>query len=632
MLLGSLEKSVEILKAGNFGKKGEETSKLTEFEISRIFLATSALISDGYTYEPLGVHEINICYKYRDKFDLIPIEKLLILRTMISNSHGTVPGWYWFREFKQDGLCILLRYIALNDNDRTVRQSAINFFTTTGLRPHKSRVKSSAFYNEILKDGSRRVRGAALQLIGKFGQIQDIDLIDPFLKEQTMDLYDEATKSKIEIILKENPNTAFSVLLTSEFIKDDVKYSYLKRAIANAEDSTLYDHIGNKDVRVREIVVGELLNRKRITNDLMQKLLEDPSSDIRQKACLAIIESGENIAPDRIRQISDQGSESKTALAALARGLGIGRVDVDELLLKLFLTYPLSKLLKEVDWYSLNGHIAYRAIAIKYYKEQSVAIESDMETLFERIREKAFNDRMKEIENSIENAIVEIENKLTLEKVESLKDQLRKQVTDETSKVVVKLRALDDFILRNFISAALAGIILNGGPESIRFGRLFINHDDSSIKLQALKIVERFGDETDVKSAIDITNYSSGEIKLTAARVALNFSSDYQQAVMPLLQTKDTELIKQAVKHIWNDEVKRVRPVLKTLLYDKEDKTREIALSFFINRFGHKELEKMLSKYLERTTYYYNVVHSLDKAMYSPRAVRSYFLKSLKNY
>jgi len=624
-LLEALEKSIEVVRDGSFGKKGKEISELTEFEISRIFLAASALLSDRYTYEPLGVHGINICYKYRDKYDLVSIEKSLILRTMISSSRENVPGWYWFKDFKKAELCFLLRYIALFDNDAIVRQSAIQFFTTTRLLPHKTQARTRTFYTKILNDTSREVKTVALQLIGKFGQIQDIELIEHFPKERELDLHDEALKCKIEIILRQQSNAAFSTLLASGFDKEDVKYSYLENSIVNADDSTLFDHIENEDVRVRDAIVGELLKRKKITKDLAIKLLEDSSLNVKHKACLAIIDHGESITPDRIRQIFYQNSESTITLA-------LAGVDVDEILLELFLTWPLSKLLDEVDWYSLNGSIAYRAIAIKYYNEGSVDIESDLEGLFAQIREKAFSGRMQKIEDSSGKIIAELESKLTPEKVKSLKDKVKKQVAHETSKTAAKLKELDDFILRNFTSAALASIAQNGEAESIKFGRNYINHGDTSIKLQALKIVERFGDETDVKFLIDIAKNSYGEIKSTATHAALKFSSDYQQAVTPLLQTKDTELVKQVVKYIWNDDVRRVRPVLEDLLNDTKDKNRKVALSYFVNKFGRKKLEEMLSEYLERTTYYYNIVHLLDKTIYSTRAVRSHFLQELMDY
>ena len=72
---------------------------------------------------------------------------------------------------------------------------------------------------------------------------------------------------------------------------------------------------------------------------------------------------------------------------------------------------------------------------------------------------------------------------------------------------------LDDFILRNFTIAALAGIALNGGSSSIVYGRQYLNHEDRAVKLEALKIVERFGDNSDVQTLVDLTKDSYGEVK-----------------------------------------------------------------------------------------------------------------------
>ena len=616
-LLEALGKSVEVVKDGSFGKKGKKTSELTEFEISRIFLAASALLY-RYTHKPLGVHEINICYKYRGRYDLLPIEKSLIWRTTILSTSGNVPGWYWLKDFKKAGICYLLRHTALHDNNAIARQSAIQFFTTTRLFPHRTQAGARTFYSKILNDKSREVKTAALQLIGKFGQIQDIELTEHFLKEPESGLHDEALRCKIEIILRHRPNTAFSTLLASRFDKEDARYPCLEDSLVNADNSTIIDHIENEDSKVRDAIVDELLKRKGITKDLATKLLGDSSLNVRQKACLAMIDHGESITPDRIRQVFDRNTDRITrALAG---------IDVAEMLLKLFLTWPLCRLLNEVDWYSQNGPIAYRAIAIKYYNEGSVDIESELETSFTPIREKAFSAIVQRTENSYRKIIAGLETKPASEKEKSL---VEKQMAQELGKTIKDLKGLDDFILGNFVSAALAGISLNGEADSVKFGRDYINHGDESIRLQAVKIIERLGDETDVKLLVDMAKNSYGEMKSIATRAALKLSSSYQQAVIPLLQTKDAELVKYVVKYIWNDDMRRVKPVLEELLNDTKDKNREVALSYFIRKLSRKELETMLNKYLERTTYYYNIVHLLDKIIYSTKSVRSHFLREL---
>ncbi|GAH89603.1 unnamed protein product, partial [marine sediment metagenome] len=247
---------------------------------------------------------------------------------------------------------------------------------------------------------------------------------------------------------------------------------YLKDSIVNADDITLFDHIKDEDLRVRDAIVDELLKREKITKDLAMKLLEDSSLNIKQKACLAIIDHGESITPDRIRQIFDQKSESENALGNSRIALALAGVEVDEVLLKLFLTWPLSKLLNEVDWYSLNGPIAYRAIAIKYYSEGSVDIESDLEILFAPIREKALSGIMQRTKDSYGKIIAKLETKLAPEEEKSL---ARKELADAARKTVESFKELDDFILRDFTSAALVGIALNGEAGSVKFGRDYID-------------------------------------------------------------------------------------------------------------------------------------------------------------
>jgi HEAT repeat protein len=191
------------------------------------------------------------------------------------------------------------------------------------------------------------------------------------------------------------------------------------------------------------------------------------------------------------------------------------------------------------------------------------------------------------------------------------------------------LQELDEFIQRNFTISALAGIALNGGPSSIRFGRQLLNHEDTSVKVEALRIIERFGDSSDIQALVDLAKDSHGELKTESSVLALRLASDYEEAVIPLLETEDKELVNQVIKHIWNDDLRKARPVLEPLLNSKEDEIRKETLSYFVNKLSRQKLERMLNQYLERTTYYYNIIHWLDKAVYAPRIVRSSFLQNL---
>jgi len=628
-LLEVLEKTVEAVKKGKFGQKGAKTKDIGEFEIVRLYLASAAQLSDKFTYEPLGVHEINLLYKHRKQIDLVPVELLLLLRTIIHSTHENVSAWYWFRNYNKSGLSALLRYIALRDHDETVRMRAIDFFTSNELLPSNSQSINKNFYKAILSDPSQKVRKASFRLIGNMGTLKDLPIIDEIVTDKKPEIYDEAIKSKIEIILREKKETALSEVLNSEFPNVIEKNALVKEAVLGAKDEKLMENIETTNDNIREAIVKELYARDKLTLDNAVKLLKDSSISIRQIACFAVIKNGGTISPTDIEELLTEKESSESTNAIRGLGLALSGVDKEQVILELFLNTPLAKLMKEVDWYSTNGPLAYRAIAIAHYHDDSVQIESDLVNNFSDIREKAISKIKTEFKNSAEKAMVEINKEVTKMGKKYTSDIFMQQFWKKADEQIAKFEKVDEFILRNFTISALAGIALNGGPGSIVYGRQYVNHQDTTVKLEALKIVERFGNNSDVQTLVDLAKDSYGEVKTKSSTLALKFASNYKEAVIPLLKTKDKDLVNQVIGNIWNDDLRKARTVLEPMLDSNKDEIRKEALSCFVNKLSRKKLEKMLNQYLEKTTYYYNIVHWLDKAVYAPKIVKSSFLKNL---
>jgi hypothetical protein len=628
-LLEALEKTIETVKKGGFGRKGEKAADMGEFEIVRLYLASAAQLSDRFTYEPLSVHGINLLYKHRKKIDLVPVEVLLLLRTIILSTHENVPGWYWFRNFKKSGLSALLGYIALRDPDETVRIRTIEFLTSNELLLYNSQSNYQKFFQAILSDPSQKVIKASLILIEKMGTLKDLPIIDAIVTDKKSEIYDNVIKSKMEIIIREKEDTALSEVLNTEFQNAIEKYTCVKKSVLAAKDDELMENINSTDDNIREAIVEELYSRDKLTLDNALKLLEDPHIPIRQIACSAVINKGGTISPTEIEELLTKKESAESTNALLGLGLSLSGVDKDKVILELFLKTPLPKLMKEVDWYSTKGPLAYRAIAIVHYHDESVQIESDLSNKFSYIREKAISKIKKDLGKSADKMIVNLKKSAKNQGKNIPTELFTQQFWKNANKAIVELQEVDEFILGNFTIAALAGIALNGDPSSIRFGRQYLNHENTLVKKEALKIIERFGDSSDIPALIDLAKNSQGDLKIKSSALALTFASTYNEAVIPLIKTEDIQLVAQSIKHIWKDDLRKTRPVLEPLLKNRNDEIRKKAISYFVDKMSRKKLEIMLNQNLERTTYYYNIIHWLDKAIYAPKIVKASLLKNL---
>jgi len=56
----------------------------------------------------------------------------------------------------------------------------------------------------------------------------------------------------------------------------------------------------------------------------------------------------------------------------------------------------------------------------------------------------------------------------------------------------------------------------------------------------------------------------------------------------------------------------------KELLYSENDNIRLLAAKIISKYLGRNDVEQILNDYIEGPTYYYNVVHSLDRYLYAP--------------
>jgi hypothetical protein len=66
------------------------------------------------------------------------------------------------------------------------------------------------------------------------------------------------------------------------------------------------------------------------------------------------------------------------------------------------------------------------------------------------------------------------------------------------------------------------------------------------------------------------------------------------------------------------------------MLIDKDEKNRVRGIHYLSARLPREELEEILGEYLERETYYYNVVTWLDRLLYSPPPLKHMFAKELE--
>ncbi|MCB7128621.1 MAG: hypothetical protein J3T61_03680, partial [Candidatus Brocadiales bacterium] len=160
--------------------------------------------------------------------------------------------------------------------------------------------------------------------------------------------------------------------------------------------------------------------------------------------------------------------------------------------------------------------------------------------------------------------------------------------------------------------------------------RRYLSESNYKVQLEATRIIGRFGDPVDVDALISLAKDSYGELKEMTVNTAIKLSPGLAGAASIFLKTKDAESVALAIKSILEEDLSEVRPVLEPLLVSDNTDIRVAILAYFVKQCPEDKLEELLSTYIEKSSYYYNVVCWLDRVLYAPPPLKEMYTHQLE--
>lgn len=564
---------------------------LDSFHIARLYLLATMLIS-RHSNETLGVHEINLLYCHRRQLKVTPRERMLLMRTLMADSYEVIPGWYWFQNWDQSTMESIL-FRLTTDQNVNVQQRAIGTLESAGIHPPKESFKD--FLNLILENESEQVRKAGMSYLKAIGTIEDIPIIESAIINRDSAISDEASLVKLLIIARNDPNHAIRELIEIQKTVPAEILAELKKQATCIDKDLLTNMLRYPDADIHILAINELAQRGELSKELALKLLKDPSLEVKKVCYMELIKQGTELDPDEVRKALEEPPPGERY--GLLQAFSYRLVDPDEVILALYRTFTYDRLLSQADYFSVDGSIAYKALVLDHFPKISEQTRSDLSDSFETVKQR-----------SIEKYRAKYGN-IT---IPTLKEEL------------------DKFIRRNFMSAALSGLAIHGEPSDIQIGRRYLLESDNRVRLEAVRIVERFGDASDVGILIDIAKDSYGKLKELAAFAAIKLAPGVSGAACTLLETEDQILVGLAVKSLLEEDSAEVLQLLEPLLVSKNDITRPKVLVYFVKKCPEEELKQLLSRYIKRPNYYYNIICWLDRVLYAPPPLKQMYMQELE--
>lgn len=560
-----------------------EGSNILNFtDRSRLLLLTTSWFSEDYSWKILGVHEINIIYRHRKEWTLAPEEFSLLHRTIISDKNDTKPGWFWLRNMNEKLVDTILCVYALQNPNVKVRGGALHLLINCRFQAPRK------FLEKALNDQNEQNVKQAIKLLRIGEKKENLDLLNQFSNSNVSSLREMADDARIELMFLDDNNKGFTEVLNSGRRLPTLMLTESDWMNANIDKLLLHQALDASEPSIRRFAIHYLRKAKMLSKVICEKLLEDQHLDVKKEAILGLLELGEHIPLGFVTNVLKEAFYES----------------VNEILYEVSRRRNPKELLSVMSWYTSHGSIAYRVLALEHF-----------EMIKSRIR--------KDLEQEFENLISESENRI----VEEFGEQAIPIIKDW------KESKLQDFTKANYIAAALAGLFRHGHQEDVKFARRFIGNTYLRIAdMEAIRLLAKFGDSSDVEKLLETAFYSYGEKKTMAANAALELSSDIEDVISKMLISDDQEIAAIAVRALHKVQMEQKTQLLKSLLSSKNENLRLIGLAVIVNENNEKDLEKLLDEYLNKSPYYYNVVTWLDRYLYAPGRYNKYFKGKLLSY
>jgi hypothetical protein len=623
--VGALDASVN---REDFARGSRFSDDLDDFQLLRLQLLTSAWLITSIPGSTLGIQEANRLYLYRDKLRPTGPEFVSLLRTLLNDQLNYIPGWYWFRSFEERDVQIVILDLAFSDPHNVIRQRAFEQLAAARVPLADSELDRMA---RSVSSDSSDVRTAALAYIGSSAGAAYLPLVGSALVDREKRVVNQANLSRYLILARTEPDRAFGELLGLTGVRAEDVLKELRPRAAEIATTNLLRASDHANDEIRFFTIQELIRRGEFTVELATSRKDDKYDQVKAAAYKFLIERGIEIDDAEIAWDVPRDHYRRLAGRALIFQPE-PPIEREEILLAFYQRYDKTSLMQMACWDRLAGHEAYRALAIQHFTEFAVVLRDNLRTEFAAAGQMYYQTQLEEwrrIETGPINRAYLESPSLTLSLLSGLQHKPEKRDASTPESV-----AQSDVERRKvyYIAAALAGLARYGSPEDADFGRQFLSHSDMDVRIEAVRVIQRCGNGTDVPSLIKTAKGSDGLVQELAAKAVFVLTVDQKAVAGEFLKTENEILTSITIAElIARDDIEQVSDFLKPYLYTEQDKLRTRVMAYFIFRYDEQQLTDLLTWYTSADIYYFDVVCCFDRMLFAPLYLKSSYRESVKD-
>jgi len=571
----------------------------------RLFFLAASLFYETELSETLGTHEIGLFYKDRKSISLLGRERAFLIKHLFADASSLRAGWFWMRDIDGKPLFEHLRWLCINEGDKSTQIGCLQL-----LKNFWSAKVESVFAQNI--SATKEVSLKALEFLEILGTKQSLVVINNFTKHDDLEIQRAANKAKLSILAKYKASEAISLIQEFENEYATGSISNLGAIMLTLDVEGLKKIKEHKDKKIKRIAVIELAKRGVFEEQELNALVKDNDTEIKFYAYSALIDKGKKYSIEEVRD-----NWPKQSLSMYQPSLLLGnftnhdKMRLNNIISKVLATYSLEDLVKRSEWMQVDNDLAYLEFGLRKGIEFLKQVRTDLEFKFDRLKN-TYIAQLIELKEFSEK----ISDKRSVTQIQALIDSFYKN---------------DDFQENHFIKSALKILIQYGTREDVRFAKQFMASEDRALKEIAMELFIHLADKDELSELVNIIVGSNAEnIKEKAAIKALSLD-DKGDVLKTLYESNSKALIKLYLKTVLRNKRYSNIESMQRFLLNSDEEIREMAVSCLMKLAGRKRttLERILDKYLENRTYYYNVVCWLDRIIYAPQKFKTLYRKQL---
>lgn len=604
------------------------TSKenLSWLEIARLSLFSKSMVINHYEDECFTNHEIHLIYQYREQIEVSGDEVLPLIKTIVNDLAKVKAGWYWF---KDSNVSNLLFYVASKTQDSNLLKQILDLLKKTDICLTSDNDKRSEIRKFILTTESSENKIDWLSYLGSTGTIEDLPIASSACHDDYASVRAAADEARNLILARYKPNELLEELLESKKTLEESIAKKLTERIDELDTKLLFRSLTFSQEDFRIFSLNELILRKEISEAQLRELVTDNSQKIKEASYKAIINLGGSISLDDIGDKKEDSSLLTEKKSPEIRLTYFNSLAPDNLM-----DYIKSSLVMDINY-------AYRALSENHFNYISERVRDDLKDEFSTFLEREILDykRLKhkdllELYDQVKDISAESTQVTGILDSKSF-DEFKETIIELLVQLEVTKKFFEEHIKYDFIAAALSGLVLYGNPGDIIWGRKYLElrkftEFGELLQISAIKLVELYGDQSDIEVLIKVSESTYGDISRLAAKAAIKLSPGVKGVASSLLSTERPDLAFIAVDSFNSQDKSEAFELLEPMLAQDNSAFRSCALLYFLKFSSAEELEGLLNRYMQNR-YYYSVVCMIDRILYSPSPYKEMYLNEFES-